>query len=525
MKSSDDRQFVRDFRQTAGLLLGGFVSIVLLYSGLAHLNNPYAFQETIVSYELVPSAIAPYLATFIPMLQIVLGLCVLVNMYRSPALLLAACILAAFVAGQSAVYFKGLDISCGCFGPSGLKVSIVSLLMTSMLCLATLFAFCWQTTTEKSAASRRATASGFDAQGRSTRQAFTLVELLTVIAIIAILMGLLLPAVQDIREAARKVACKNKLRQLGVAAHMFNSNYDRLPPGTLGFDRVLQGTFADTTDYAFNPDSPIYFSRAQNTSFLVLLLPYLDMTNMSDLLPDAALAIGRQYDQSDSYASTPWMGDLPKVAKLMRTPVPLFLCPSDDLDQGIRADAFCIISSQPAFISDDTGPGGGGDRLAYQIIRSDGTLQGTNYQGCAGAHSGGKQPLRELRPYSGLCSCKEKIRFSSVRDGMSHTVLYGESIGAFYDQERLGVQSWLFSGLVRGRGAWKWMSNESEMGPEFLLFGDRWASGPLGFGSTHPGVVNFVRGDGSVHSIARTIDWRTFYALCGANDGDTISLE
>ena len=99
---------------------------------------------------------------------------------------------------------------------------------------------------------------------RKHRQGFTLIELLVVIAIIAILIGLLLPAVQKVREAASRMSCTNNLKQLGIAVHNYHDAYKCFPPNELWI-------------YS---DQPAYTADHRSWSWLFFILPYVEQENL-----------------------------------------------------------------------------------------------------------------------------------------------------------------------------------------------------------------------------------------------------
>lgn len=498
------------------------VAIPLFISGLAHMANTHAFQQTILSYDVAPSALLPFLATFIPLFQITLACCLVCNAFRSSGLALASLLFAGFLAAQLSVLFRSMEISCGCFGASGTTVSPGTVVFTSLLLVISLLTLAVEAFELRESVRRGRkgmTSTSF------ARPAFSLVEVVCAIGILGFLAAITIPAIQDIREIARSTSCGNRLRQISTAAQAFNASHRRLPPGTLGFDTVIEVEAANSSEHGYiaDPSSPIYYSRAQNTSSLVLLLPWLENEALHRKLPAKASSIGSlYYDIDESVPEHSWLGDVPAMASLARTSVQEFLCPSDNLEAGISAGNAALITSQPGFAIDDSGTGLPGDVMLTHLVDSDGLYQGCNYTACAGAHSGGEQPTPELRAYTGIMSCRQRVSAGRIKDGASNTIMYGETIGSIHASDRSGAYVWCFGGLARGRGAWDWMKEGSTGQKQMHLLGDAWYSSHNGFGAMHPATVNFVMADGAVTSVSRRVDWRVFYQLCGAQDGNVL---
>jgi type II secretory pathway pseudopilin PulG len=239
-------------------------------------------------------------------------------------------------------------------------------------------------------------------QSRVLRQTtgVTLVELLVVIAIVALLMGLLLPAVQGVRESGRRAACLNNLRQLVVAAHSFHTSQGRLPAGA--------------TYVAGQEGDP----RGHGHSWLSRLLPHLELSTIHDRLDFAAPS------------NMP-----PNAAVLLGVVLPSLACPSDPhaglLDNGRLNDAYLPGPAGTKSMGASYVPCGGPMHMNVCTVAATAPTN-INCLGVEGlgwpGHSGGSYSSGAPGMFAGG---PVAYQFGQCTDGLSHTFLIGEQLPAY----------------------------------------------------------------------------------------------
>lgn len=227
------------------------------------------------------------------------------------------------------------------------------------------------------------------------RSAFTLVELLVVIAIIGILIGMLLPAVQQVREAARRITCANNMRQLGIACHNYESTFSHFPPG-LNYP---------TSTGRQRRDEPIRDGGTQRAAWATYLLPFVEQNNLFDIFSD----------QTNDFEEDWWLAAMPDGSACASQVIPFFICPSDSGRNGDFNEVYTPTTMKSMF---------NGALCAK-----------SNYVGIAGAgeapFNAGLEQLSTSQagiftPFWGIFGISSQTTFGNISDGTTNTILFGE---------------------------------------------------------------------------------------------------
>ena len=336
------------------------------------------------------------------------------------------------------------------------------------------------------------------------RRGFTLIELLVVIAIMAILIGLLLPAVQKVREAANRMKCSNNLKQLGLAVHNHDSATGKLPSGWMSNGGP---PYTGLPDYFFS------------WSALAQLNPYLEQEviyNRMDLKQPIYMPPTYNVTAANQFA--------------VQQVVKLFLCPSD--------------KQQPVSV-------------AYGMP----VIGPTNYAACLGSGTtNGGAPFGSPINANGMFQAVKPLRFADVSDGLSNTGCMSESTLGDGPENVSGpapagpdkVYGYLgFSGTPIGESAcaapptWNgnnrrgfmWASGEircatynhylTPNSPKYDCINNDPAAGYTASGwraarSRHAGGVNLLLGDGSVRFVRDSIAQAMWMAISTRAGGEVV---
>lgn len=309
------------------------------------------------------------------------------------------------------------------------------------------------------------------------RRGFTLIELLVVISIIAILIALLLPAVQQAREAARRLKCKNQLKQIGIALHNYAERTLVFPPGY-----VVKATSDVNTYLGYGWGS--------------FILPEMEQNNLYQRLNFNA----------------PFF---------TQAALPNWLCPTDP--QAIGKAAYVTQTASgtgtcsDATYTDEPSCTAAGAMWRYDYRNSNiGFAARASYVGNYG--SGG---LRDnLLPGNGIFWGNSSVRFRDIRDGTANTFLVGERRMSQGDATWEGVHYNLAGDPSTGTPA---VPSNGHSGRHVLgSASPRMNTGSSGFGSEHTGGFHMLLCDGSVHFISENINLVTYRNLANRRDKNVL---
>ena len=312
----------------------------------------------------------------------------------------------------------------------------------------------------------------------STRRGFTLIELLVVIAIIAILIGLLLPAVQKIREAANRMKCSNNLKQIGLAWHNHHDTLGYFPTSGARWWDDANGPIPAKSDA-----SPFLLDlTTQQAGWTFQILPYVEQDNLF-----------RQSPQRNNNGSN-------RNAVIEGSVLPTYTCPT----RGV---------------------------IRYPSLSNGGRM----WFRAAYVSTYGTAPEAPGSPYLhtpgglGTWNFEPRLTMASVTDGTSHTIMVGERYMA---RSRYQADDWGGEPITRGFGwgiarrCWGLPQHDGINRIQGQSTSPNDGGGPVNerLGSAHTTGFGVTTADGSVKFLRYNLDLTTYRNLCIRDDGNVVNL-